>query len=177
MKNRFLQFTFFILSSLTLSSCSSGPAIEDYLPMSYPNMIHSTMSINVLSYKLLNDSSQVPSLGNPPGGRKFIAIHLIVANPGKHNGLPSSQFSSVLEEIQLSHPSNPSALYEMSILSLREPLESSNKDLPTKSIAPSSSISGWIIGTIPKDLNTPFIVKFTPKSTLKPSREIQVKVE
>ena len=148
MKNRFLQFTFFILSSLTLSSCSSGPAIEDYLPMSYPNMIHSTMS-----------------------------IHLIVANPGKHNGLPSSQFSSVLEEIQLSHPSNPSALYEMSIRSLREPLESSDKDLPTKSIAPSSSISGWIIGTIPKDLNTPFIVKFTPKSTLKPSREIQVKVE
>lgn len=179
MKNSFLRFTFLLLSIFTLSSCSSGPAPENLAPLSYPNLVHPTLSINVLSYKLINDSSQVPALGNPPNGRKFLAIHLIVANPGKHNGLPASQFASIIDQIEIRHPSNPSVSYGISSAALSEPLESYNGQagLSGNDIAPSKSISGWVIGSLPKDLNPPLLVKFIPFEKLKPSREFTVKLE
>jgi len=155
-----------------LASCSSGSKNYTLAPMAVPFNFHNTLTITVLSYKLVASKEELPRMTSPPANAKYVAIRLMLSNPGKDKGKPSAVFPNVVDKIEILHPSfgNNKGI-KVYIDSMSETLENyiyGERGMAFAPIGPGESHTGWIIATIPKDANPPYVLRLTPSDRLKP---------
>ncbi len=180
MKKEAKTFTLIILSLFGLYGCIGT---KDKYPtnasMSVPYQVTPTLTINVLSYKLISSKTDLPQMSAPPANGKYIAFRLILSNPGKNRGVKSSFLPQSIEKIQVFHPKFKRPA-EPSIDNMMESLEKYNleeRGFAYAPIAPGTSRTLWTVALIPKDANPPYKVVFIPKDNAGPSRYMAVDVK
>ena len=136
--------------------------------MLVPQQIHQSLKINVLSLKVVSGKETLPNLRAPKKGQKYIAVRIMASNPGTHRGMPSVTFKQIVEAIYINHPSlkKPAKISMKRMFRNLEDYTEANRGIMFETIKPGESITGWLIGTLPKDANPPYIMQ------VKPSRKV-----
>jgi len=168
-----IQLLCWLILALLLVSCSSDKQNQyTKVQMAVPFHFHPSLDITVLNYKLIANKEDLPRMSIPSKDTKYIAVRLMITNPGQDRSKPSVVFSDAVESIYLMHPSfRFTKGIKFHIDSMAESLERyayGERGIAIYALKPGESKTGWIVASIHKDLTPPFVLNFTPSYKLKP---------
>ncbi|MDJ0624831.1 MAG: hypothetical protein QNJ31_00505 [Candidatus Caenarcaniphilales bacterium] len=151
--------------------------------MLIPYQIHTALKINVIGFKVFSDTSSIKHLPPPSKNTKYIAVRFVASNPGKHRGRPTVTFDKIIDKIYIDYPSYEHKSYKMNrpelwMKGMFEDLseyKSGNKGILLKELKPGESMTGWLLGSIPKDINPPYVLKIQPSK--KVGRVVPLQIE
>lgn len=175
-KHNILRGIFTVICLSGLTSCGGGGAQYNKVEMATNYQVHKALKINVLSFKSLSDNREVPKLSPVPEGYKYIAIRLIVTNPGENRGLESSNFARIIDKVELYNPgyNKPFPINKNSMFENLADFRAGDRGIAYAELKPGESKTAWILGTIAKDANPPFTLKLTPSKRVGTVRAMEV---
>jgi hypothetical protein len=176
-----------IISFLGLTACESKKVELPRIELGVPSQVHQRMVITVLSYRLLAADKDLPKLVPPPAGKKYIAIRLLLKNPGLNRGVKDSTLEEIFEKIIISademEREESSKLIkepaQMSIGSASDKLENislGGSMFSGKKIPAGESISIWILGVIDSKIPPPYKVTFYTRKGKEVSRDVMIEL-
>ena len=157
------------------------PKIE----MGVSAQVHQRMVITVLSYKLLAGDKDLPILGPPPSGKKYIVMRMLLKNPGLNRGVKDSTLGEVFQSITVSTKETEESselikkTIELSIGTASDSLENISprgSNVAGKKIPAGESISVWIKGEIDAKIAPPYKVTFYTKKGKEASRDVMIEL-
>jgi hypothetical protein len=169
----------FLFTTLFLNGCSFGNN-DKRLDMGVYHRISPELIINVLSYKLIRDKSELPLMPSAPPNSKYIAINLIIKNTGEHKGRPSATFIDKYEKGTLTHSSlGDDKSLPISFDFMQSDLMKFNGDrgIAFQSIPPGGQLIGWYVALIPSNLNPPYTLTLIPSWKNKSAPKLSFKLQ
>ncbi|MDX1920020.1 MAG: hypothetical protein SFU25_04705 [Candidatus Caenarcaniphilales bacterium] len=165
-----------LLCLTSLTGCGGGQPKYNKVEMATNFQVHKALKINVLSFKIITDNSEIPKMSPAPEGYKYIVIRLILSNPGEHRGLESANFGRIIDKVDLYHPSyeKPFKIEKNSLFENLVNYRSGDRGIAYVDLKPGESKTGWILGMIPKDANPPYTLKLTPSKRVGTVRLMEV---
>jgi hypothetical protein len=171
-----ISFLLCLFCTPFLNGCSSKKQIAK-AQMGVPIRVHERLTLNVLSYKLITAKEELPDVPVLSGNRKYLAIRLIISNPGKNRGVAPATLLPMLDKVEISHPMLKDKTIEVNMDHMMSDLQKFNFDqsgIAMKPIAAGESETAWVVAIVPKDLNPPYTLTFNMNDSKGPTRSISV---
>jgi hypothetical protein len=166
----------FVCASLFLSACGEKATVPK-VGLGVPYQVHERLVINVLSYKLTSSNKEIPFADPPPANKKYLAVRILMSNPGKNRGVKDSCLPEIMEQVDLQNPKLGPKPFKMTFDNIFPSLETfkpGSRGISYDPIHAGQSKDGWILATIPNDVYQPITLTFTPKKNIGPSRSMAV---